>query len=153
MPREREIERKFLIRQMPERLNGYRHSEIMQGYLVSDAEGTHVRLRRRDDKHTLTFKRGAARSREEREIQLDAEQFATLWPATVGRRLTKVRYEIPWEKQVIELDIYRGRHEGLAVAEVEFEDETSCAAFTPPAWFGEDVSGDRRYGNVALAVE
>lgn len=54
---------------------------------------------------------------------------------------------------MIEVDIYRGRHTGLVVAEVEFADEKSCREFIPPDWFGEDVTGRSRYSNVVLAEE
>ena len=79
-----------------------------------------VRLRQKGSIRSLTYKRGNRRAREEREIRLSAEQFDALWPATAGRRLTKVRYEVPWREHTIEIDIYRGRHDGLVVAEVEF---------------------------------
>ncbi len=116
-------------------------------------KGSHVRLRKRGDVCSLTYKRGPARAREEREVALTADQFDTLWPATKGRRLTKVRYEMPWNGWNIEIDVYRGIHDGLVVAEVEFPDERSCAQFEPPDWMGTDVSGKRRYSNVALARE
>lgn len=102
---------------------------------------------------SLTYKRNAKIGREEREIRLSAEQFDTLWPATEGRRLTKVRYDVPWQQWVIEIDIYRGRHSGLIVAEVEFPDEKSCREFVPPDWLGEDVTGRSRYSNVVLTQE
>jgi CYTH domain-containing protein len=99
----------------------------------------------------LTFKRGVGNAREEREINLTPEQFAALWPATLGRRLSKTRYEIPFRDRIVEIDIYHGRHEGLIVAEVEFADEKSCAAFERPDWLGDDVTGDPRYSNQLLA--
>ena len=79
---------------------------------------------------------GRGRSREEREIKLSPKQFAALWPATAGRRLYKLRYEIPWRNLMIEIDIYRRRHSGLAAAEVEFPDRVTCGKFKPPSWFG-----------------
>ena len=79
-------------------------------------KGSHVRLRKRGDVCSLTYKRGPARAREEREVALTADQFDTLWPATKGRRLTKVRYEMPWNGWNIEIDVYRGIHDGLVVA-------------------------------------
>ncbi len=138
---------------MPERLTDFPHEEIAQGYLAVGPDGAQVRLRKKGDHHSLTFKRGTTPAREEREIELSAEQFGTLWPGTEGHRLIKVRYEMPWEAHLIEIDLYRGRHEGLAVAEVEFENEAMCTAFAPPDWFGEDVTGSARYSNIALAVD
>jgi len=148
----REIERKFRVKRLPAGLEKFPREKIAQGYLVV-GKGSHVRLRKRGDVCSLTYKRGPARAREEREVALTAEQFDTLWPATKGRRLTKVRYEMPWNGWNIEIDVYRGIHDGLVVAEVEFPDERSCAQFEPPDWMGTDVSGKRRYSNVALARE
>jgi adenylate cyclase len=112
-----------------------------------------VRLRKKGAVRSLAYKRGNKSAREEREIRLSAEQFDALWPATEGRRLTKVRYDISWKKWLIEIDVYRGRHDGLIVAEVEFEDEKECQKFVPPDWFAEEVTGKSRYSNVVLAQE
>ncbi len=149
----REIERKFLVKRLPENLAQYPNDEIEQGYLAIADDGVQVRLRRKGAVRWLTYKRGNRTSREEREIRLSAEQFDALWPATAGRRLTKVRYEVPSGEYMIEIDVYRGRHDGLVVAEVEFDDEKSCASFLPPDWLGEEVSGKSRYSNVALAQD
>jgi adenylate cyclase len=67
--------------------------------------------------------------------------------------LTKIRYDLPRGKRMIEIDVYRGVHEGLVVAEVEFPDEKSCVEFEAPDWFGAEVTGDQRYSNLKLACE
>ena len=146
-----EIERKFLVRELPEDLATYPSNEISQGYLVSLDDGTQVRLRNQAGQYSLTFKRGAGRVREEREIKLDADQFDALWPATEGKRLIKTRYEIPLRDLIVEIDVYHDRHEGLVVAEVEFADEEAAQNFETPNWLGDDVSGDPRYSNQLLA--
>ena len=145
-----EIERKFLIRKLPRNLQHYPHAEIAQGYLAINRRA-HVRLRKKGRICTLTFKRGPAGAREEREIRLNRDQFAILWPATAGSRLTKTRFYVPWQTLTIEIDIYGGSHEGLRVAEVEFPDAQSYRSFRPPAWLGEEVTGASRYSNVKLA--
>ena len=147
----REIERKFLLKRFPPDLKKFPHDTIEQGYLATGRGGLQVRLRKKGSVRSLTYKQGTKGEREEREIRLSVEQFNALWPATAGRRLTKVRYDVPWKKHTIEIDVYRGRHDGLVVAEVEFDDLKSCAAFEPPAWIGRDVTGKPKYSNVALA--
>ena len=149
----REIERKFRVRRLPENLEQFPHREVEQGYLATGPNGLQVRLRRAGDKFSLTYKRDDHAGRIEREIELTPEQFAVLWPATEGRRLTKMRYDVPLGDCVVEIDIYRGRHEGLVVAEVEFAGADSARAFQPPDWLGEDVTGKARYSNVRLASE
>ena len=146
-----EIERKFLVRKLPDNLTSCRSTEILQGYLVSLDDGLQVRLRKSGERYTLTFKRGSGNVREEREIQLTATQFETLWPATEGKRLVKTRSEIPLGERTVEIDVYHERHEGLIVAEVEFDEEEAAKNFQPPDWLGDDVTGDPRYSNQLLA--
>jgi adenylate cyclase len=148
-----EIERKFLLKQLPDQLRRSRHYVIEQGYLATESAGRQVRLRKKGKTASLTFKVGRGAHREEREIRLSPKQFAALWPGTAGRRLRKVRYEIPWRNLLIEIDVYRGRHAGLVVAEVEFPDRVTCRRFKPPFWFGREVTGEKRYSNVRLANE
>ena len=147
----REIERKFLVRKLPADLAAYPSAEISQGYLVSTDDGLQVRLRKKREQYSLTYKRGLGNVREEREVALTEEQFSTLWPATEGKRLSKTRYEIPFGERVVEIDRYGGKHDGLVVAEVEFDDEESALNFQPPDWLGDDVTGDPRYSNQLLA--
>src|SRR5438105_14575036 len=153
MRHNREIERKFLVRLLPENLRRLRHWSIAQGYLASERAGRHVRLRKMGKTATLTFKVGRGAHREEREIKLSAKQFTALWPATAGRRLYKLRYEMPWKNLLIEIDIYRRKHRGLVVAEVEFPNRTAYRKFKAPAWFAREVTGNKRYSNVRLATE
>ena len=80
----REIERKFLIKHLPEEILRSRHFQIAQGYLANEPGGRHVRLRKKAKTASLTFKVGRGTSREEREIRLSTKQFAALWPATAG---------------------------------------------------------------------
>src|SRR4051812_28863504 len=149
----REIERKFLIKRLPLTILRSRHFQIAQGYLANEPAGRHVRLRKKAKSAFLTFKAGRGSVREEREIKLSAAQFATLWPASRGRRLRKTRYEVPWKRLIIEIDIYHGRNNGLMVAEVEFPSQSSCRKFKPPGWFGREVTGEKRYSNARLACE
>ena len=149
----REIERKFLIKELPPGLHRFQSYPIAQGYLANETGGRHVRIRKRGKSASLTFKVGRSTHREEREIKLSPQQFAALWPATAGRRLRKARYYIPWKGLTIEIDIYRGINKGLIVAEVEFENQTDCRRFKAPTWFGPEVTGVKRYSNVRLARE
>jgi CYTH domain-containing protein len=149
----REIERKFLLKELPPGLSRFRSYPIAQGYLAAEAGGRQVRLRKKGKTASLTFKVGRGGAREEREIKLSPKQFAALWPATTGRRLRKVRYDIPWKHFIIEVDVYRGEHAGLVVAEVEFGSRAACRKFKPPSWFGREVTGEKRYSNIRLARE
>ncbi|MBV9491515.1 MAG: CYTH domain-containing protein [Verrucomicrobia bacterium] len=153
----REIERKFLAQPPPETA-GVEHKRIEQGYLViagGSSEPVEVRLRRVNHRETLlTVKNRAGGSeRVEVEIPIQPEQFDALWPATEGRRIVKHRYRFPLpDGLVAEYDDYQGNLAGLKVIEVEFKDADQARHFVPPAWFGQEVTGDPKYSNAQLAL-
>ncbi len=147
-----EIERKFLVRNVPYDLFSLSSVRISQGYLaVGNLE--EIRLRRREDQIFLTVKQGQGLSRIEAEVALDIQQFTTLWPLTRDRRIEKIRYSIPFQNKTIELDVFKGGLEGLRLAEVEFESEEAAKKLQPPEWFGKEVTADERYKNKNLALK
>lgn len=150
-----EIERKFQIDLdcLPFALKDHPSSVIEQGYLaVSTADAREVRLRKRNDEFSLAVKNGEGRARGEGEVTLSAEQFQTLWPFTDGQRIEKTRYAIPLGELSAELDVYGGRHSGLAVVEVEFPDDAAADVFEAPQWFGNEVTQNREFKNQHLAL-
>ena len=149
-----EIERKFLIPTLPENLARYPSAAIDQGYLASTPEGVEVRVRRKGEGCFLTVKHGAKLARTEVELPISPAQFDELWPLTAGRRLRKVRYDLPGPGGLtIELDVYADSLAGLWTADVEFPDEPAAHAFEPPGFFGREISGDPAYRNEKLARE
>jgi CYTH domain-containing protein len=149
-----ERERKFLITQRPPRLAAHRHKLIEQGYLVmvGDSNEIQVRIRRSEGRYELTLKRGSAEARLEVELPLSPTDARQLWPLTRGRRVVKMRYEVPLGKLTAEVDICRGNARGLMVAEVEFSSAAALRRFRPPGWFGEEITGRGEYSNSRLAV-
>lgn len=148
-----EIERKWLVTHAPAGLDQYASRRIEQGYLSVDPEGAVVRLRRKDEARILTIKAGHGVARAEEELALDEARFERLWPVTLGRRVEKVRYELPTDGGLtIELDLYEGPLAGLITAEVEASSLEALERFVPPPWMRLDVTEDRRYGNASLAA-
>ena len=147
-----EIERKWLLSELPD-LSGCKRAKIVQGYLAVAAGATEVRLRKAGRRCFETVKKGIGLRRDELEVKLTKKQFDSLWPATRGRRLEKVRYALKWQAKKIEVDVYKKRLNGLMVAEVEFKSRKEAAAFTPPEWFGKEVTTNKRYKNVNLATK
>ena len=144
-----EIERKYLIKELPENLESYPYKEIEQGYLNTDPV---VRIRRSNDKYILTYKGSGLMVREEYNLPLTAEAFAHLKEKIDGRIIQKRRYLIPYnDKLTIELDIFGGDLAPLQLAEVEFETEDEAKSFTPPEWFSEDVTFSTKYHNSTLS--
>ncbi len=147
-----EIERKFLVNDLPSELDCYPHSEIIQGYLMITDNDVEIRVRKKGGRCYHTVKSGTGLVRKEVEKEITEQQFFDHWPLTKGKRIEKVRYEIEYEDVLIELDIYSGELEGLVVAEVEFENEEESDHFVAPEWFGEEVTLEERYKNKNLAL-
>lgn len=146
-----ERERKYLVRHVPPHLRRYPHERIEQGYLPIRDESIQVRIRRTPRKTVLTIKRGIGRSRKETELLLPAPLMKALWPLTKGKRIAKTRYRIPLGRLVVELDVYHSLGRKLMTAEVEFASKAAMDRFTPPDWFGREVSDEAKYGNQQLA--
>ena len=145
-----ERERKFLVDRLPPELGP--PTPIDQGYLAVDGH-VQVRVRRAGDRHTLTVKEGGGRDRTEVEVDVEPAVFDELWPMTERRRLRKDRHRVPLDGGLTaEVDVYLGPLAGFRVVEVEFDEDHDPDAFEPPAWFGREVTGDSRYGNIALST-
>ena len=144
-----EIERKYLIHTLPENLENYPHRIIEQGYLSTEPV---VRIRRDNDDYILTYKSKGLMVREEYNLPLTKDSYMHLREKIDGRLIIKKRYLIPLSNELtIELDIFGGDLAPLMLAEVEFPDETSANSFTPPKWFGEDVTFSGEYHNSRLS--
>lgn len=144
-----EIERKFLIKEMPANLEDYPHRTLEQGYLCVAPV---VRVRKDADKYELTYKSKGLMIREEKNLPLTQEAYEHLSQKIDGRLITKERYCIPFQdKYTIELDIFKGDLAPLVLAEVEFETKEEAISFLPPDWFGEEVTACPDYHNSVLS--
>ena len=143
-----EIERKFLIPELPENLEQYPCRLIEQGYLNTDPV---VRVRRDDSACYLTYKGKGLLAREEYNLPLTEEAYRHLIRKADGRIITKRRYMLPCGPYTIELDVFLGELAPLVIAEVEFPDLKAAEDFIPPDWFGQDVTMDPAYHNSVLS--
>ena len=143
-----EIERKYLLKKMPDNLGTYRHRHLEQGYLCTAPV---VRIRKDDDRYELTYKSGGMMVRQEYNLLLTKDSYEHLKKKVDGRLITKKRYMIPYEKYMIELDVFENDLAPLVLAEVEFETEEEANSFNPPEWFGKDVTFSKAYHNSVLS--
>jgi CHAD domain-containing protein/CYTH domain-containing protein len=148
-----EIERKYLLRELPAAVVDVPAVEMAQGYLpgerlserlrhVSSAEG---------ERWYRTLKAGTGLRRIEIEEETTREVFDGLWPLTEGRRLEKKRRRVQQDGFTWEIDEFRDRD--LVLAEIELPTETTSVA--PPDWLQpyvvRDVTGEQEYQNYTLA--
>ena len=116
-----EIERRFLARVTAPLPPGQR---IRQGYLTLTEPS--VRIRDREGIWVLAFKSGRGLVRREIEIPVEPDIGAELLEMAGELRIDKIRHDAGrWE-----IDVFRGKLEGLVLDEVELdrEDETTPAA-------------------------
>lgn len=145
-----EIERKFLVEVLPDARALGPGTALRQGYLAEEND-VEVRIRMTNDSATLTIKAGIGLVRTEVELPLPMPAAEALWPVTAGRRVAKVRHHVAAGDAVADIDVYAEGLTGLSTAEVEFPTIGAAAAFTPPAWFGREITGDPGWGNASLA--
>lgn len=152
-----ETERKFLLdltnlpADMASRSKIY---DIVQTYISISPE---IRVRQINGSYyyfTLKIpKDEIGLSREEIELRINKQEYEDLLKKQAGDTIHKTRYQFYEGDVYIFVDVYSGPLEGLAVAEVEFKSVEISQAFTPPSWFGKDVTSDKRYKNANLAKD
>lgn len=158
-----EIEKKFLVKKVPEHLEQYEKREIEQGYLCTKPV---VRIRKSNEDYILTYKNNEGINENlcsmasvchEVELPLNKESYDHLKSKVDGFLVSKTRYLLPLQENAgqnltAELDIFHNQLKGLVMVEVEFSDVNAMEQFLPPDWFGEEVSQDKRYSNSYLST-
>lgn len=143
-----EIERKFLVTQLPEGWEQQPRRRLEQAYLCTRPV---VRVRRDGDTCWLTWKGEGLLAREEHNLPLTEEAYLHLLAKADGSRIVKDRCCIPWGPYTIELDLFAPPFAPLMLAEVEFPTEAEALAFRPPDWFDREVTWLPVYSNAELS--
>jgi adenylate cyclase len=143
-----ECERRFLVVDLPAALP--EPSVLVQAYVTTSPVS--LRVRDHDGRKILTIKSGGGRNRIEIERDLEPDEFDALWAVATELRIAKRRHYIALaDGNTAELDLFDGELSGRRLVEVEFDGDESADAFTPPDWFGREVTDDRRFTNSSLA--
>lgn len=146
-----EIERKFLVTSNEFKNQSISVHSIAQGYLSLDPART-VRVRVQENQGFLTIKgksNTSGTSRFEWEKAIDVEEANSLLSLTEGTLIEKKRYRVPVGIHCFEVDVFKGKNDGLVIAEVELRDENEL--FEKPLWLGKEVTGNPEYYNSFLA--
>src|SRR5690625_7288152 len=98
-----EIERKYLVDNLPPEVSQAAGTKYRQGYLVIDDErALTVRLRREGDVYRLAIKKGRGEGRTEVELPMSASQFDALWDEAEARSRATTRHGWPAEARTAE---------------------------------------------------
>jgi len=153
-----EIERKYLLRFVPEAARDGRWVDIAQGYLPGSRLQERIRRvsihhgsGRKDIHFYRTVKLGEGVARTEVEEETTEAIFLAMWPLTKRRRLRKRRFEVDVDGRTWEIDEFRNRD--LVLAEIELDSEDDEVMF--PDWLApavqREVTGEPEFLNINLA--
>lgn len=148
----KEIERKFLVKEVPDLDSKQVYSEIIEQYYLEMNPEIRVRKITDSKRHSMyyiTIKSDGDLVRDELEFQIYPSVFNQLKAQANDNRIIKTRYYLPCGKYTVNLDVYHSIV--LLTVEVEFRDIEEANSFNPPDWFGEEVTNDKRYKNKNLA--
>jgi len=130
-----EIERKFLIKTMPD-LSGIIPVHYERYYLKREGE-VEERIQKKGKKFEYEkkiFVSTFERTKDKREIS--EEEFLRL-KKEAGEAIVRDGYEF---RDNISIKIYHGRFEGLLRAEVEFATKEDALVYKPEQWMGDEIT-------------
>lgn len=151
----KEIERKFAVKYLPENLNIESIVHITQAFIYRD-KLTIIRIRAIKESYpeakqvyiyTLKTKGDIEYNnnydignRYEIENEISKEEFENLIKNKISNIIEKTRIKIPIGNNLkAEIDIYYDYLEGMLTLEVEFPNEELANNFQKPDWFGEEL--------------
>jgi len=146
-----ELERTFLLKELPPGIENCNSVEILDIYIPKSAEHPILRIRKVGDVCQITKKapiNGADSSEQyEKTIPLSKKEFEGL-SFLEGKRLRKIRYYYPWRDETVkngkaEIDVYLDELEGLVTADFEFDSSERKNDFTIPDFCLTDVTQEK----------
>jgi CHAD domain-containing protein/CYTH domain-containing protein len=152
-PSAMEIERKYLLKGLPETMPGVESLVIRQGYLPGERLVERLRAVKAGEQETYyrTVKVGSGLVRTELEEETSDAVFRKMWPLTTGKRLTKRRHRVPNGELTWEIDEFTDRR--LVLAEVELPEagtEVEIPGWLQP-YVDREVTGEVEFLNSTLA--
>lgn len=147
------VQSTYAVKKIPSGLTNMPSHEMDQGYLTDNPKS--LRLRRKGNSYFITRKisglSGDPRIWDEYEIPLDQESYDDLWKIAV-KKLSKTRYYYSHDDGAdIRVDIFQGKLEGLAIAEVIFDNEEAYRNFKAPDWLGREIVEEKWASNQLFA--
>ncbi len=133
----KEIERKYLIKQMPnlKTIKPIRYER----YYINDNIDNQIRVQKKDEKFELETKIKVSDIEYKKEKKEITEQQFLKLIKNCKKVIIRDSYLIN-EKPNITIKIYQGTYKGLIRAEVEFNNEYEYNNFEIPEWFGKDIT-------------
>lgn len=141
-----ELERTFLLKNIPDGLDNSGSKEVIDVYIPLHSEHPSLRIRKNGDVYEMTkkeaIKEGDASRQNEQTIVLTEIEFKIL-EKTPGKRLRKIRYNLPCGDWIAEVDVFKDNLEGLVLADFEFEGTEEKDNFVIPEFCLADVTQEK----------
>jgi len=141
-----ELERTFLIKNIPDGLKNCEFKEIIDLYIPESDEHPKLRIRKSGEKFEITKKipldlNDPSRQKEET-IPLLEEEFKVL-NKLPGKRIRKLRYYYDYNGRTAEVDVFQDSLLGLVVADFEFKNIEEKNTFEMPGFCLIDVTSEK----------
>ena len=141
-----ELERTFLLKNIPAGMEKCKSIEIVDIYIPKAAEHPILRIRKRGEIFEITKKypiKGNDSSEQgEHTISLSREEFGEL-SRLEGKRFRKTRYFYPFNGKTAEIDIYLDDLKGLGLVDFEFDNREEKDEFQMPDFCLADVTQEK----------
>lgn len=150
-----ELERTLLLKYIPDEIRNVQPCEMVDVYVPDDPKKhSQFRIRQNGTKFEITKKiplsNDDASKQTETTITLSTDEYNCLVKAST-KRVTKHRYKTTYNGYTMEVDIFSGDLEGLAVVDFEFESEEAMEAFEPPDFCLADITQETFIAGGVLA--
>ena len=150
---ELELERTFLVKDLPKEIEGADFVEIVDTYIPDGPEHSHLRLRKKGNKCSITKKMPMADDASEmmeHTIELDDAEYEALASCS-KKRVVKKRYFAKIDGFDAEVDVFEEGLQGLVLVDFEFSDVNEKNKFVMPESLLADVTPEEFIAGGMLA--
>jgi CYTH domain-containing protein len=146
MATELELEKTFLVSELPPQINGAQHERIEDGFITPYQNQPVLRLRHRGNKFEITKKaaldQNDASAHHEHTIDLTEQEYNALL-SSFTLKIRKIRYYVSVYGKQAEIDIFGGDLSGLITVDFEFKTPEEMQSFQPPEFCLRDVTQEQ----------
>lgn len=147
-----ELEKTYLVKEIPKDLINFSYKEIIDIYIPKNTHPV-LRLRKKGDSFEITKKQplrdGDSSAQEEHTIKLSEEEFNSL-AKTEGKSVRKIRYNYVYKGISSEIDVFHGDLAGLVLVDFEFKNVADKNKFVMPDFCLADVTQEKIFAGGML---
>lgn len=153
-----EIERKFLIKEVPNNINRYEKQEILQWYYKNNNKNIRIRKTvsykngRKYSTYHMAYKQWSGLVRQESEKKISEQMFKDQQTLFSIYWIKKTRFFIPYKKHIIEVNQFHEDLHWLRMIEVEFSSTKNANDFEPLPRFWKEITNLKESTNYHLAI-